>query len=550
MATVIAVRLHNIARQLWFDPCDSGAQTGDHVIVTTERGTEMGLAVSDAFDVAESDLRAPLKPVLRVASEADLAKAEELGRRGTEALPVFREFAKRYELDMKPLDVDFLFGGDKAIFYFTAEERVDFRGLVRELASEFHTRIDMRQIGVRDEAQLVGGIAHCGQELCCVRMGGEFNPVSIRMAKEQDLPLNPLKISGFCGRLMCCLRYEFEAYKDFKSRAPKKNALIETPLGMAKVIGFGTPRETVDLRLEDGKTFTVPLAEMGYADGTVAGDYDDHAPASADKKDGKDAPASACASCASGSGKPPCPGRPCAVSRASLEEHGGTQIAMALAAYDREHGLIPEEDISDDLIDEVRERPKRRRSRGQKAAEKDVAAETAGEQPREGGRRRRHRRASEGEAAQAAEQTQTQQGSRRSRNKRAEAAESTEQAPSTRRNPRRRHRNAAKAEGEAAPQAQQPKQEGASEGQKRTPRQRSQRRGNQGEAAQTQAQKPKQERAQRPRPGQNSSGLRAQGNQGHSSGEQGASGTGSSRRRRRRRGGSQGGQGSSESQNQ
>ena len=151
-------------------------------------------------------------------------------------MPVFRELVAEHKLDMKPIDVEYLFDGDKVVFYFVAEERVDFRELVKDLASRFHARIDMRQVGVRDEARMVGGLGHCGEQLCCVRFGGEFQPVSIRMAKEQDLPLNPLKISGLCGRLMCCLRYEFEAYKDYKGRAPKKGAIIETPLGLAKVV--------------------------------------------------------------------------------------------------------------------------------------------------------------------------------------------------------------------------------------------------------------------------------------------------------------------------
>ena len=167
-----------------------------------------------------------------------------------------------YKLDMKPIDVEYLFAGDKVVFYFVAEERVDFRDLVKDLASRFKARIDMRQVGVRDEARMIGGLGHCGEQLCCVRFGGEFQPVSIRMAKEQDLPLNPLKISGLCGRLMCCLRYEFEAYKDYKQRAPKKGAIVETPLGLAKVSELNTPHETVGMRLEDGMRFSVPLEGM------------------------------------------------------------------------------------------------------------------------------------------------------------------------------------------------------------------------------------------------------------------------------------------------
>jgi hypothetical protein len=163
---------------------------------------------------------------------------------------------------MKPIGVEYVFDGDKIIFYFSAEERVDFRELVKDLAAHFHTRVDMRQIGVRDEARAVGGVGHCGQVLCCVRFGGDFQPVSIRMAKEQDLPLNPLKISGLCGRLMCCLRYEFDAYKDYKGRAPKKGAIIETAVGLAKVSELNTPRETVTMRFEGGDRVTVPLSGM------------------------------------------------------------------------------------------------------------------------------------------------------------------------------------------------------------------------------------------------------------------------------------------------
>ena len=169
---------------------------------------------------------------------------------------------------MKPIEVEYLFDGEKVVFYFVAEERVDFRELVKDLATRFRARIDMRQVGVRDEARIVGGLGHCGEQLCCVRFGGEFQPVSIRMAKEQDLPLNPLKISGLCGRLMCCLRYEYEAYKDYKGRAPKKGAIVETPLGLAKVAELNTPHETVGLRFEDGRRVSVPLAEMSCNKGT------------------------------------------------------------------------------------------------------------------------------------------------------------------------------------------------------------------------------------------------------------------------------------------
>ena len=176
---------------------------------------------------------------------------------------MFRELAEKRGLDIKPIDVEYMLDGENAVFHFSSEERVDFRELVRDLASRLHIHVDMRQMGVRDEARTVGGIGHCGEVLCCVRMSSAFQPVSIKMAKEQDLPLNPSKVSGACGRLMCCLRYEYEAYKDFKSRSPKVNATIETPAGPAKVIELNTPKEYVKLKLlETDEVFIVPIGGM------------------------------------------------------------------------------------------------------------------------------------------------------------------------------------------------------------------------------------------------------------------------------------------------
>lgn len=300
MPHVIPVRFRYAGQDLWFDPQDIEIREGDHVIVSTERGTEIGLVSADPFVAEDSQLPdSPLKPVLRVADEADLERADLLAQQGEDAVDEFRAMVEKFQLDMKPVGVEYLFGDEKIVFYFAAEERVDFRDLVRELASRFQNRVDMRQIGVRDEAKLVGGVATCGQELCCKRFMTEFAPVSIRMAKEQDLPLNPSKISGVCGRLMCCLRYEFEAYKDFKQRAPKRNATIETPFGLAKVTHMDTPREVITLRLENGKSMSIPLGSMSTDE-----------------------------SCASH--------RPCCVKREQLEELDDHNIDMALAQMDRE----------------------------------------------------------------------------------------------------------------------------------------------------------------------------------------------------------------------
>ena len=308
MSLVIPVRMHFNTQDLWFDPAKSQAMAGDHVVVSTERGTEFGLATRDPFEAPEEEVHGSLKPVLRIATEADIRQAEGLARKGEEAMPLFRRLIEKHGLDMKPVGVEFLFGGEKVVFYFAAEERVDFRELVHELAQQFRMRVDMRQIGVRDEVRLMGGYAPCGQELCCARLGGKFEPVSIRMAKEQDLPLNSAKISGVCGRLMCCLRYEFEAYKDFKQRAPKRNALIDTPLGKAKIVEYNTPRETVTMRLENGKSFTVALKDMTCSK---------ECPRSQDK-DGV-----------------PAALRPDTVTRETLEALGTAEIMAQLAELDR-----------------------------------------------------------------------------------------------------------------------------------------------------------------------------------------------------------------------
>ncbi len=338
MPVVVPVKFPFASRDLWFDPQGLDIIEADYAICSTERGQEIGLVTADPFEVEESALRAPLKPVLRIATDADLDRADELARRGEEAMHGFRDLVKQNDLDMKPVGVEYLFGGEKAVFYFAAEDRVDFRQLVKDLSARFHTRVDMRQIGVRDETRLVGGIAHCGQELCCARFGGQFEPVSIRMAKEQDLPLNSAKISGVCGRLMCCLRYEFEAYKDFKGRAPKKKAVIDTPLGKARIQEYDTPREQLILRLESGKVFRVDLADMTCSD-------------AAKKK----------------SEEQGCACRPDCVTRSVLEKLESPDIALALMELDRENGV----DVGDGLssadrivIDGGTSRRRRRGERG------------------------------------------------------------------------------------------------------------------------------------------------------------------------------------------
>ena len=265
MARITPVKLPSSSKTLWFDANGVDAVKGNAVIVQTARGSEYGTVSEPPFDATPeqlSSLKSSLKPVVRLATEKDAQRLAELQQRARDIMPAYRELVEEEGLDMRPVSVEFLFDGDKAVFYFESEDRVDFRELVRKLASRFKVRVDMRQIGPRDEARMVGGIGHCGQELCCKRLGGEFCPVSIRMAKEQDLSLNPQKISGICGRLMCCLRYEYDAYKDFKGRAPKVGAKIETPDGVGKVISLDVPKEMVTIQVEADKKISVPLGDM------------------------------------------------------------------------------------------------------------------------------------------------------------------------------------------------------------------------------------------------------------------------------------------------
>lgn len=268
MALIAPVNLPFNVKTLWFDPNGLELNAGDKVVVQTVRGLELGVVADDITDVTEEslkNLKSPLKPVVRVATLEDIEKAAEMEALSREAMPIFKEMARETSDKMHPVSVEYLLDGDKAVFYFEAEERIDFRDLVRKLASTFHVRIDMHQIGVRDEARIVGGIAHCGQEVCCKRLGGEFKPVSIRMAKEQDLSLNPQKISGLCGRLMCCLRYEVDAYKDYKQRSPKMGATIHTPAGDGKVTDHDVCKETVSIKVADEKPVVVPLADFDEA---------------------------------------------------------------------------------------------------------------------------------------------------------------------------------------------------------------------------------------------------------------------------------------------
>ncbi len=250
MAIVVGVRFRTAGKIYDFSPENEVFEKGEYVIVETARGVECGEVLNGNHEVADSAVVAPLKPIQRRATPEDVTRNEENRRREKEAHDICQERIRRHKLEMKLIDVEYTFDNSKILFYFTADGRVDFRDLVKDLASVFRTRIELRQIGVRDEAKMLGAIATCGRELCCSTFLSEFHPVSIKMAKEQSLSLNPTKISGTCGRLMCCLKYETEAYEYLLKRSPRVDAIVKTPQGQGTVIVVSLLKELVKVRLD------------------------------------------------------------------------------------------------------------------------------------------------------------------------------------------------------------------------------------------------------------------------------------------------------------
>ena len=235
MTKVVGVRFKDTGKTYYFDPKGLEIKKGDLVVVETARGMECGVAQYAPKEVAENEVTAPLKPVLRIATARDKQILEENKEKEKRAYEVCLQKIEKHKLDMNLTEVEYAFDGSKILFYFTADGRVDFRELVKELAGVFRTRIELRQIGVRDEAKMLGGLGICGRPFCCASFLGEFQPVSIKMAKEQGLSLNPTKISGACGRLMCCLKYEQDAYEDLLRITPKVGAIVQTGEGRGKV---------------------------------------------------------------------------------------------------------------------------------------------------------------------------------------------------------------------------------------------------------------------------------------------------------------------------
>ena len=265
MASVIGVRFKNAGKLYYFDPGSFWPTAGDAVIVETVRGIEYGEVVTGVKEVSDELITPPLKKVIRIATAEDAVHDADNRLRERDALALCQKKVQEHKLQMKLVGCEYTFDNSKILFYFTSDKRVDFRALVKDLATAFHTRIELRQIGVRDEAKMMGGLGMCGRPVCCAQFLGDFQPVSIKMAKEQNLSLNPTKISGICGRLMCCLKYEEDHYEATRRRMPRVGRDVITPDGVGMVVDLNILKETVRVRIPKGdgaEQKDYPLADV------------------------------------------------------------------------------------------------------------------------------------------------------------------------------------------------------------------------------------------------------------------------------------------------
>ena len=257
LAEVVDIQFRPGQKVYYFDPAGISCKAGMHVIIDTARGPEYGYCTAGNHKIPMAEVVSPLRPVLRIATAQDEKQAQENQAKEKKAFEVCVQKIEEYQLDMQLVSAECSFDGSKLLFFFTADERVDFRELVKVLATQFHTRIELRQIGVRDKAKMVGGLGICGRPFCCASFLDDFQPVSIKMAKTQNLSLNPTKISGTCGRLMCCLKYEQDAYEDLLRNSPKAESFVDTPDGRGTVVEVDLLRQRVKVRMENGETVGV-----------------------------------------------------------------------------------------------------------------------------------------------------------------------------------------------------------------------------------------------------------------------------------------------------
>jgi cell fate regulator YaaT (PSP1 superfamily) len=263
MPLIVGIRFKPATKIYYFDPAGlHDLCEGDYVLVETARARELGRVAIPPKEVPQEDIVGQLKPIVRRATPVDLANAQYNASREEQALQKCREKVVEYGLPIKVIQAEYNFDGSHLLFFFTSEQRVDFRALVRDLARAFHTRIELRQVGVRDEAKLIKGLGPCGRPLCCTTHLCEFIPVSIKMAKQQNLPLSPMEISGVCGRLLCCLTYENAHYQEARAKMPKKGEMVRTADGVGKVTGYNVLKETVQVQLDSGIVVEVSLAAI------------------------------------------------------------------------------------------------------------------------------------------------------------------------------------------------------------------------------------------------------------------------------------------------
>lgn len=269
MVDIVGVRYKRAGRIYYFDPAGIDLAVGDYVVVETSRGLELGQVVIAPTQVLASEVAKPLRSVVRKATEEDRERARKLEAKEAEALAECGQLVEKLELPMKLITAQYNLEDSRLTIYFSAEGRVDFRELVRQLSGRLKIRVELRQVGPRDGAKLIGGFGRCGRPLCCGTFLSEFEPVSIKMAKEQDLPLNPAKISGVCGRLLCCLGYEYQQYRSMKEKLPREGQQVATPMGRATVVGGNPLEETVLVELEGGASAEIALGEITKNEGTL-----------------------------------------------------------------------------------------------------------------------------------------------------------------------------------------------------------------------------------------------------------------------------------------
>ena len=262
MADVVGVRFRRAGKVYHFDSAGIELSTGDFVVVDTARGQELGQVVTKTAQDRENENNKNLKAVVCKATDEDMEKADKLRLKEKEALDECERLVAKMELHMKLISTEYSFDGNRLTVYFGAEGRVDFRELVRELSHKLKVRVEMRQVGPRDEAKIIGGFGRCGRPLCCTGFLSEFSPVSIKMAKEQDLPLNPMKISGVCGRLLCCLGFECEQYRAMKEKMPREGERLSTDMGMVSVVGGNPLKGVILVELESGARVEMPITDV------------------------------------------------------------------------------------------------------------------------------------------------------------------------------------------------------------------------------------------------------------------------------------------------